>query len=92
MKKDKTSIKEKASEIFDLPPDALAGMPKITIIGCRQAFVENHKGVLEYNENMIGVNGDKAIVKFRGDKLELCSMNSEELLITGIIAGVDMDI
>ncbi len=84
-------ILEKAADLFDLPGEVMAGMIKITITGGRRVHIENHKGILEYGGEEISVNGGKLIVKIHGSELELRSMNADEMLITGLLTGVDFE-
>lgn len=81
---------EKTAEVFDLPGDVVAGLPRIEITGSRELRMENHKGILAYGSEEIHISGGKMIVKVRGAGLELRSMNANELLITGSISGVDL--
>ena len=81
---------EKTAEVFDLPGDVVAGLPRIEITGSRELRMENHKGILAYGSEEIPISGGKMIVKVRGAGLELRSMNANELLITGSISGVDL--
>lgn len=81
---------EKTAEVFDLPGDVLAGLPRIELLGDRQLRMENHKGILAYGTEEIHISGGKLIVKVRGAGLELRAMNGAELLITGNIFGVDL--
>ena len=82
---------EKAADVFDLPGEVVAGMPRLTITGCRRILVENHRGILEYGENEIHIHGGRVIIKLRGVDLTLRSMSDSELLITGQILGIDFD-
>lgn len=86
----KESLLEKTAEVFDLPGDVVAGLPRVELLGDRQVRMENHKGILAYGTEEIHVSGGKLIVKVRGRHLELRSMNALELLITGDISGVDL--
>lgn len=86
----KESLLEKTAEVFDLPGDLVAGMPRVEITGNRELRMENHKGILAYGSEEIHVSGGKLILKVRGVNLELRSMNAGELLITGTILGVDL--
>ena len=78
------------AELFDLPADALAGLPKVELVGDRELRIENHRGILAYGSDEIHISGGKLIVKVRGTNLELRAMNAVELLITGDITGVDL--
>ena len=81
---------EKTAEVFDLPGDVVAGLPRIELLGDHQMRMENHRGILAYGSEEIHISGGKLIVKVRGSKLELKAMNAVELLITGEITGVDL--
>lgn len=90
-REDREGILEHAADAFDIPGEVLAGTPRVTVTGCRRVVIENHKGILEYGENRIVINGGRVIVKLRGEELELRAMNTEELLITGTIFSIDFD-
>lgn len=66
----------------------MAGLPRIEIVGCGQVYIENHKGVMEYGENVIDVNGGKVVVRIEGSGLSLRAMNQNEMLIGGNIESV----
>lgn len=82
---------EKTAEVLDLPGDVVAGLPQLELTGSRQLRMENHKGILAYGSQEIHISGGKLIIKVRGSELELKAMNASELLITGDIAGIDLD-
>lgn len=82
---------EKTAEVFDLPGDLVAGLPRVELTGSRELRMENHKGILAYGDEEIHISGGKLVVKVRGAGLELKSMNARELLITGDILGVDLE-
>ena len=79
-----------AAELFDLPADVVAGLPHVEVVGNREFYMENHRGILSYGGEEIHISGGRLIVKVRGANLELRAMNGSELLITGEIAGVDL--
>ena len=86
----KEGLLERTAEVFDLPGDVVAGLPRVELLGDRQLRMENHKGILAYGSEEIHISGGKLIVKVRGANLTLRAMNASELLITGEITGVDL--
>ena len=78
-----------AAEQFDLPADLVAGLPHVELMGNRQFYMENHRGILSYSGEEIAVNGEKLIVKVCGSNLELVSMTGEALRIRGTIDRVE---
>ena len=89
-KERKEGLLEKTAQLFDLPGDVIAGLPRIELTCDRELRMEHHRGILSYGDQEIHISGGKLIVKVRGSGLELRAMNGEELLITGFITGVDL--
>lgn len=83
-------LREEIAERFDLPAET-AGTIKLTIVGRRRLLVENHRGILEYAGDHIVVSGGKIRVKIVGGELELCAMDRDALLVTGLIASLELE-
>ncbi len=84
------SIMEKTAEVLDLPADALAGVPRLELVGDGELRVENHKGILAYGKEEIHVSGGSFLIKIAGQDLELRAMTGLELLITGHIQNIQL--
>lgn len=79
---------EKTASLLDLPADAFAGLTHIEIIGSKELLIENHKGILEYNDNEVKLNGGKTVIRITGMRLTVASMNENELRMVGQIESV----
>ena len=86
----KEGLLERTAEVFDLPGDVVAGLPRVELLGDRQLRMENHKGILAYGDREIHISGGSYVVKVTGEGLELRAMTGMELLITGRIAGIEL--
>lgn len=84
-------LREKLARGADLPADIVAGTIKVTLTGAEQALVENHRGILAYTDGLVEINGKGILLRIRGEKLLLRAMDSEMLLVTGRIFGVDLE-
>lgn len=84
-------ILETLARRTDLPADIVAGAPKVTLTGAEQVLVENHRGILAYTDGLVEVNGKGGRIRIRGEKLLLRAMDSEMLLVTGNIFGIDLE-
>lgn len=80
---------ERFSRALDLPADIVAGLPRVSITGGSEILIENHKGILLYNDTDIHINGGGVIIKLHGDRLSITAMNSADLSIRGVLLGVD---
>ena len=78
-----------AAEFFDLPADLLVGLPHVEVMGDRQFYMENHRGILSYSGEEICISAEGIIVRVFGKGLELVSMSGEALRIRGDIARVE---
>ena len=81
---------EKTAQMFDLPADIVAGVPKIELVGDSEFRMENHKGILSCSEREIHISGGIYLVKVAGEGLEVRAMTGLELLVTGKISGVEL--
>lgn len=89
VKKNEPSIKEKISEIFELPKEILLNLPKMVLLGDKQFVIENYKGIIEYEDYKIRVNTQVGIVKIEGINLNISEITSEDVLVTGRIRTIE---
>ena len=85
----KKDFLDEAAELFDLPPDLVAGLPHIEVVGNSHFYMERHKGILSYSGEEIDINGEKCILRVYGENLELTSMTGDQLRIRGTISRVE---
>ncbi len=91
LKKEKVSFKAIISDFFELPKEVVMDLPRMSMVGNVQIYLENHRGVIAYSENQVrvGVNNGEIIIK--GQNLQIKNLLAEELLIKGIIEGVEYE-
>ena len=82
-------VLDTVAELFDLPADVVAGLPRMEMVGSRQLYLEHHAGILAYSDEQIDVNTPEGILRVRGERLSLTAMTAEELRIGGAIAAVE---
>ena len=92
MKKEKNisdkSLKQKFLTAMDLPIELLNDVPRITLIGNNNLLIENHKGIIEYDENMIRLVSH---INILGNQMNVEEINNEEIFITGEITNVEFE-
>ena len=67
----KESILEKTAEVFDLPGDVVAGLPRVELLGDRELYLENYKGILSYGKEELHVDGGAWVLRISGRDLEI---------------------
>lgn len=84
-------VAEVLAGAFQLPADAVAGMPRMELVGDGQLRIERHRGILAYDPTDVHIAAGPLTVRVRGLGLELGTMNRQELLITGRILSVELE-
>ena len=86
--------KNKASKldmILNIPQEVSTNNPKLTVIGFEQLYIENHKGILEYQDFFIRLNTHIGIININGFNLKLDEMTTDDILVTGKIDSIDFE-
>lgn len=84
-KKKKGSLKEVVADFFELPHEVLLDLPRITLVGNVQLCIENHRGVIIYDENQVRLAVKNGEIVVRGEGLQIKNLLEDELLIKGVI-------
>ena len=71
----------KIDEILEIPIELSTNNPKITITGFERLFIENYKGILEYQEYFVRISTHIGIINISGFNLKLEEMTTDDLLV-----------
>lgn len=82
-------VLDSVAELFDLPADVVAGLPRLELVGSRQLYLEHHCGILAYTEERIDANTPAGVLRVHGEGLRLLALTGEELRIGGRIDGLE---
>ena len=77
------AVKTKLAQKLNIPEDISDGLPIITITGKCEIYVENYKGIIEYNKNWIKIQTKVSRVTFLGKDLEIVYYTNVDMKITG---------
>lgn len=81
-------IKEKFMDMMELPKEMLKDIYRITLLGNEDILVENYKGIIEYEENIIRLNNG---INIFGSNLNVEEITNEDIFITGKINNVEFE-
>jgi sporulation protein YqfC len=90
MKRNIDNLKVNLSDALELPMDIALDIPKITIIGNVEINITNHRGIIEYNSNLIRINTKIGIIKLRGQDMVIRNILSEEITVSGTIESTEI--
>lgn len=77
--------------ILNIPEELSTNKPKITILAFEEMLIENHKGILEYQDYFIRLNTYIGIININGFNLKLEEMTTEDIVVTGKIDSIDFE-
>ena len=60
----------------------IMNIPKLTIAGASEIYIENHKGILSYTDTEIRVSTPMGIVRVFGNGLSIDRIRLEDILIS----------
>ncbi len=85
-------MKGAIAETFELPKEILLDLPRVTVTGNQQLYIQNHRGIVEYTDKIIriSISGGELVVK--GERLIIRNVFSEEILIEGVINSLNYGI
>ena len=83
MKEKLEKTREILTEKLDLPKDVMLNLPKITIIGNDEVTIENHKGIILFERNVIKINTKVKIINIEGENFEILYIGDSTITISG---------
>ena len=81
-------VREKMGHILDMPLDMIKDYSRITVIGNESVLIENYKGIIEYEEDIIRLSNSISIFGFN---LFIEEITDDEILITGNIRNIEFE-
>ena len=87
-RRERPGVLDSVAELFDLPADVVAGLPRLEMVGSRQLYLEHHTGLLSYSDTRIDANTSAGVLRITGARLTLLAMTAEALRVGGRIDGV----
>ncbi|CAG7619948.1 sporulation protein YqfC [Paenibacillus allorhizosphaerae] len=76
------------AKLLDLPQDVVMDLPRMTMIGNRQLYIENHRGVLHFSNESLKLALSKGRLEVYGQELVIRAIMTEEVFIEGVIQDI----
>ena len=75
-------------ESLKLPRDSVLGDSIITVTGNKDILIENYKGILQYSDELILLQGKNCKIELKGKRLNIVYYTNEDVKISGMIASI----
>ena len=85
MEKRRELISKTMAEFLEIPKDLVLDIPKITLIGRNELYLENHRGIIEYSSQRLRINLSRGFMEIQGENLEIKALLPDEIKIWGDI-------
>lgn len=89
-KVEKKSIKEKFADALDIPKELMLDAVKLVLIGESELMIENYKGILEYEDNIIRIKTAGRTVRISGSSLSIKTITDEDIQVAGRINSIEL--
>ena len=80
----------KLNRMLEMPRETYTNEPKVIITGFNELYIENYKGILEYEEYFIKLATYIGSININGFNLKLEKMTEDSLKIKGKIESLDL--
>lgn len=83
---------ETVADAWGVPKDVIMNIPRLTVSGDREIYIENHKGVAEYTDSLIRISTAMGNVKIYGKNLVITAIRREDVLVSGRFIKVEYEV
>jgi sporulation protein YqfC len=80
----------KLVELFDIPLDTVADWPRVVLTANQDAVVQNHRGVIEYDQQVVRINTKMGEMLIAGAGLTLVTALKDEIVVRGKIERIEL--
>ena len=87
----RTELASAAAELFGLPADVVAGLPRVELLGGRQLWLEGHTGLLSCGPERIDAGTRAGVLCVRGEGLSLLGITPDALRVGGKIRSLSWE-
>ena len=85
-------LSERVADAWGIPKDVIMDMPRITVTGDREIYIENHRGIVGFDENSISISSGIGKITVYGDGLTISAVRREDVLISGSFKKIEYEV
>ncbi|MEW9097262.1 MAG: sporulation protein YqfC [Clostridiaceae bacterium] len=82
------TVKSNVIDKLDLPRDVVLDLPKIIVTGNNEITIENHKGIIIFDERQVKINTRVGLVNIYGEELEILFLGGSTISLRGKFKSV----
>lgn len=78
-------VSHKLARLLDIPNEIIYDLPKLTMIGNVQLYIENHRGIIAYAPDKVRISSTIGEIIITGYSLVIKNISREEIHVEGEI-------
>ena len=83
------NLRERVTDELDIPKEITQNLSHLSILGEKELFVENYKGVMEYTPDTVRVRTHGRTLRVTGRELEIRTITDDDLQVVGVINTIE---
>ncbi|HNX29218.1 MAG TPA: sporulation protein YqfC [Syntrophomonadaceae bacterium] len=88
MDKKREAINRVMADFLEIPKDLVLDLPRLTLTGRNELYLENHRGIIEYTLTRLRINLSRGFLEIQGHNLEIKYLLPEEISVYGEIEAI----
>ena len=89
MSKKKPDFLRGFTAALDLPKELVFNLPRIVMLSNEEVYIENYKGIVNYNDKEFRLNTNRIPIKITGTGLEIAQITADDVTISGKICTIE---
>ena len=86
------NIKHKLADYLDIPKEIILDYPLVSLIGNEEVAIQNHKGLIEYTDNVLRLKTALYPIRVDGKNFVIQKITNEYVKISGIIVNIAYEV
>lgn len=82
------TAKEVLARSLNFPEEIILDLPKITITGDNEIDIENHKGIILFEEDEVKINSKVGLIVIKGSRFEILFIGGTTISISGSFKSI----
>lgn len=84
-------MKERISNKLDLSREVIMDLPQITVTGDNEITIENHKGIILFEDREVKINSNVGLISICGKEFEILFMGGSTLTLSGRFKSINYE-
>ncbi|EJP6472871.1 sporulation protein YqfC [Clostridium sp. FAM 1755] len=85
------NARETVADKLDLPRDIILNQPKIVVTGNEEITIENHRGVVVFEEKIVKINSGSGLISIYGRNFKILFMGGSTITLGGNFKSIEYE-